>query len=75
MKKLIAVLMVITMLVCLMSVVAFADDVDSPEDVTPSPIVDPSAPQTGVSANIGLIIALAVVAMGTAFVFIRKATN
>ena len=74
MKKLIAVLMIVTLLVCMMSVAAFASDVDSPEENEPSPVVGPVAPQTGVSANVGLIIALAVVALGTAVVFIRKAT-
>lgn len=73
MKKLIAVLMIVTLLVCMMSVIAFADGVGSPENNDPSPDVNPPAPQTGVSANIGLIVALAVVALGTAVVFIRKA--
>lgn len=74
MKKLIAILMIVALLVCMMSVVAFADDVKSPEQEEPSPVPGPVAPQTGVSENIGLLITLAIAALCGAVVAFRKAS-
>ena len=74
MKKFIAVLLIMVVFASMLSVAAFAaTSVDSPENNDPAPVVGPTAPQTGVSVNLGLVIAIAVVSMGTAVVVIKKA--
>lgn len=74
MKKILAVLTVIVMLGCMLSVTAFADGgyVPSPS-TTMSPAPSPTSPQTGYDLGIGSVVMAIAVSGGVAYVCTKKA--
>lgn len=75
MRRIIAMILICALLLCLLSVVAFAAGVDSPEGQVEI-ITDPTvpSPQTGMNGGLFATVAGMIVCLCAAFAAFRKAT-
>lgn len=71
MKKILACLLILVLVVGMLSVTALAAPVSSPEDMSGTP-VGPTSPQTGVEGNLVLLAAVALVVLFGAVFLLKK---